>query len=542
MAQVGQGVFVYKVPSDTFYDSLYGFNLTLDLEPEVFPDWLFYEKANITLKGVPTNADVGLVSYRLYATNPLGKTGVPEPLGFEVVADNRPEPALRINLVVELTREVGPLTTTAATDNPSTTARRRLLASSGSCQPSLRAAERYDIAQRFAQVLSGSSNNTQVINLVSVSTNASNPCMKVLVFSDNRVLSCDDAGSQQTDLKALVQNNSLQEQLGADYQLVTLDFEQSRCSSAVAPRTTDAAVESSPFGSTVVAAVVIGAVVVLLGCVAMFVYRRVSHKKELHLGATFQPRPPTTMDSDRSMSTSEFDRKAPALLDSEPWLFSREPANDFLYDLARPPRFDPGAAVYEEAGTVAPPQYRPPPMYPMDDSRPSDKGGRALDVSAAAAAAAAATEEFGPDSYHTTITTTTTTTRFGGPRPKLTPDTDASASEETPESYDVAQPGPPVYADVVRQMTGSVRYADAKQASDAEAAAADEKKALATSAAPTSSQEPTFYSTASSSQPSSQTSQAQLYDSAGSASLQQNNYDAAGMPPPPPPLPRDTKK
>lgn len=417
---VGAGLFTYQIPADTFYDVNDMFNLVYSLTNTNLPAWLTYDPVTRTFSGVPTNADLGVVSIRVVAANTNMIVSLPEPFAINVVQDYRFSPPLTGDVVLDVDIV------------PQQDASRRRRMTAPSCPDTLPGTVRSAVVESLASALNAS---TADVNLISVDKVAGTDCNFAVRFADNRVEGCEDAQDRQAILEDANTEPSINSSFATVFSslapsvnvtVLGVSLNVSACEAKLLPEVGAAQDRETQLVAGVVPAAVIAAVLLLLGLIGFVAFRKRAHKEPQGINETFFPREPVVLDTERNLDFVEVqhDWRDPTVLGPDSATGSVAMLEYAPPKERRPPAYvAPPDLDSDATGPKKPPLYRPPPSYPFEGQmRGADFLG--LGPGLDSDAAAALLGEFGPDGFTTTTVTTTTTTTYGrhGQQPPIYPD------------------------------------------------------------------------------------------------------------------------
>ena len=389
VAFVGEGVFSFQIPDDTFYDEVYGFDLVYALVNSSIPDWLSYNPQTRTFVGVPTNDDAGAVGFRVVATNPAGVTSAPHPFAIGVVPSFQVDPNPETDIVLQL---------------PDLERRRRggralLQNAPVQCAAGITGTQRADLLAGVAAVLAVP---VSVVGLREVVDTGQN-CEMVVTVTDNRALNCSEAAATVAQAEASGALAAALNNYTTAFQLVAVDGRVRPCA-ASPPVPAKAVVDNQNAQVSLLPVGVVALVVLLIGLLLLLLLRHRANKDKLGIDLrTFGPRKPIKLGVEKQLRGHELLPRELAGSLAEPsgpgkWASGQAPAPAYVPASARAPAKDP-------------PPYRPPPVYPAD-----------LDAQVTPAFLNDTTDffiddGFTPDGYTTVTTTTTVVTSHGTDRP-----------------------------------------------------------------------------------------------------------------------------
>ena len=356
VALVGDATFKFIIPNDTFVDQEDGFALNITVQfPDGLPAWLRFDDKQLLFSGVPTMKNLGVTPIFAFATDKTNLTSEPTFMTVVVTPDIRIPPLLEFNI---------DFTYVNTSSGGSSGGRRRLLQSGGCSVAEVTAADRVDLSNRLAAFENVS---VSEINIITIEPSQSNPCINTVVFSENNNnLDCTQAASSRQSFQQRADSGELQRALGPRYNVTSASTVQRSCNVVVLPRAGESHADDKEYVSSVVPIVLFACLLTLAVCLALYVYRRMAHKKERGINETFLPKAPTILDTDRNMAVSEYDRAVPAILDTEPWLYESG-TPDFEFDsFFAAPKYEEAEQRYDLYESLPAPQYRAPPAYPFE--------------------------------------------------------------------------------------------------------------------------------------------------------------------------------
>ena len=322
-------MFEYAIPSDTFWDSYDGFNLTYVVDTIQSTDWL--SVSGISFIGVPLASDVSNVAhFRVYAINSIGVSSPVLP--FAIVAQSNVN--LQVVYYVGLTMQ-------------GSSATQRRGAGIISCPADISSSQfRANLILSLGPMLSIPFYS---IDLLSFQVDSLS-CVVDILLTDNAISTCSSAATQvgwdfistfptigttQTilDVRLILQNISafVSPTCTINSSLPLLQSINTNAHTSASRR--------SSFFSTALPVILIAGCLLVLGCLGFYVLRRVTRKKKLGINETFFPREPIFLNTDRMFNLTEYSRTEPVILGNDLTSNSSNNGSPTRQNEPRPPQY-----------------------------------------------------------------------------------------------------------------------------------------------------------------------------------------------------------
>ena len=367
-------IFSYTIPADTFWDTTYGFTDLKFGYTGKLPAWLSFDASTGVFSGFPTTQDVGVVLLRIYATTIDGQQSEGQPLTILVRYNGYFgylfSAAVRVSIPTNSRRRG------VEFDEMPMRVGRQLLDSSTSAptiqdcsnKTTLTGTERISFIEIVSNFLNVSESDLSLIVIIKIQTA---PCEFLVDFTVNSIENCGDALNMEQELNDGVSYGNFSGDLLPHFVFEGLSTLIPQCSMILFPAAGSHTNTLNNFQATVLPVAIIAGILLILGLLGFFIFRRVARKEEKGINSTFAPRKPLVLSGERAGGKSELDRTR------RPVVFTDEhpPFDDSPVERAAP-SYD-QVAVGRQTSTRNPPSYRPPPNYPMASLRSRKGSSRA---------------------------------------------------------------------------------------------------------------------------------------------------------------------